>query len=78
MATENKEQVIVAMEGDISNFEKLIKLAKECGFKTILAAMAGDLKRAEAESAEILALVSVDGETRERLAADYGRLRRLQ
>ena len=32
MATENKEQVLVAMEGEISNFEKLIKLAKECGF----------------------------------------------
>ena len=28
MATENKEQVLVAMEGDISNVEKLIKLAK--------------------------------------------------
>jgi hypothetical protein len=27
--------VLVAMEGDISNFEKLIKLAKECGFKTL-------------------------------------------
>ena len=78
MATENKEQVLVAMEGDISNFEKLIKLAKGCGLKTILAAMSRDLKRAEAESAEILALASVDGETRERLAADYGRLRRLQ
>ena len=78
MATENKEQVLVAMEGDISNFEKLIKLAKGCGLKTILAAMSRDLKRAEAESAEILALASVDGETRERLAADYGLLRRLQ
>jgi hypothetical protein len=37
-----------------------------------------DLKRAEAELAEILALASVDGVTRERLAAHYGRLRRMQ
>ena len=72
MATENKEQVLVAMEGDISNFEKLIELAKECGFKILLAAMPCNLKRAEAELAEILALASVDGEMRERLAADYG------
>ena len=72
MATENKEQVFVAMEGDIGNAEKLIKLAKECGFKTLFAAMPRDLKRAEAKLAEILALASVDGEMRERLAADYG------
>ena len=78
MATENKEQVLVTMEGDISNFEKLIKLAKECGFKTLLAAMPRDLRWAEAELAEILALASVDGEMRERLAADYGRLKRRQ
>jgi hypothetical protein len=39
MATENKEQVLVAMEGEISNFEKLIKFAKESGFKTLLTAM---------------------------------------
>ena len=78
MATDNKEQVLVTMEGDISNFEKLIKLAKECGFKTLFAAMPRDLKRAEAELAEILALASVDGEMRERLAADYGRLKRRQ
>jgi hypothetical protein len=78
VATENKEQVLMAMKGEISNFEKLIKLAKECGFKTLLTAMPRDVKRAEAELAEILALASVDGETRERLAADYGRLRRMQ
>ena len=78
MATENKEQVLVAMEGDISNVEKLINLAKECGFKTLFAAMPRDLKRAEAKLAEILALVSVDGEMRERLAACYGRPKRRQ
>jgi uncharacterized protein YrzB (UPF0473 family) len=78
MATENKEQVLVAMEGDISNFEKLTKLNKECGFKTLFVAMPRDLKQAEAELAEILALASVDGEMRERLAADYGRLKRRQ
>ena len=78
MATDNKEHVLVAMEGDISNFEKLTKLAKECGFKTLFAAMPRDLKQAEAELAEILALASVDGEMRERLAADYGRLKRRQ
>ena len=70
--------MLVAMEGDISNFVKLIKLAKECGFKTLFAAKPRDLKRAEAELAEILALASVDGVTRERLAAHYGRLRRMQ
>jgi hypothetical protein len=66
------------MEGEISNFEKLIKLAKECGLKTVLTAMPRDSKRAEAELAEILVLASVDGEMREHLAADYERLRRIQ
>ena len=56
MATEDKEQVLVAMEGEISSFERLIEFAKECGFKTLLAAMPRDLRRAEAELAEILAL----------------------
>jgi hypothetical protein len=77
MATEDKEQVLVTMEGDISSFERLIEFAKECGFKTLLAAMPRDLRRAEAELAEILALASVDGEMRERLAADYCRLKRM-
>ena len=44
MPTENKEQVLVAMEGEISNFEKLIKFAKECGFKTLLTATPRDLE----------------------------------
>jgi hypothetical protein len=52
--------VLVAMEGEISNFERLIELAKECGFKILLAAMPRNLKRAEAELAEILALASVE------------------
>jgi hypothetical protein len=38
MATEDKEQVLVAMEGEIGSFERLIEFAKECGFKTLLAA----------------------------------------
>ena len=70
--------MLSAMEGEISNFERLIELAKECGFKTLLSAMPRNLKRTETELAEILALASVDGEMRERLAADYGRLRRMQ
>jgi hypothetical protein len=77
MATEDKEQVLVALEGEMSNLKDLIELAKERGFKTSLAAMTRDLKRAEAELAELLALASVDGEMRERLAADYSRLRSL-
>jgi hypothetical protein len=77
MATEDKEQVLVAREGEISNPEGLIELAKECGYKTPLAAITRDLKQAEAELAEILSLASVDGETRERPAADYWRLRRV-
>jgi len=48
------------MEGEISNFERLIELAKECGFKILLAAMPRNLKRAEAELTEILALASVE------------------
>jgi hypothetical protein len=52
--------VLVTMEGEISNFERLIELAKECGFKILLAAMPRNLKRAEAELAEILALASVE------------------
>ena len=48
------------MKGEISNFERLIELAKECGFKILLAAMPRNLKRAEAELAEILALASVE------------------
>ena len=48
------------MEGEISNFERLIELAKECGFKILLTAMPRNLKRAEAELAEILALASVE------------------
>jgi hypothetical protein len=77
MATEDKEQVLVVLEGEMSNLKDLIELAKERGFKTPLAAMTRDLKRAEAELAELLALASVDGEMRERLAADYWRLRRV-
>ena len=48
------------MKGEITNFERLIELAKECGFKILLAAMPRNLKRAEAELAEILALASVE------------------
>ena len=48
------------MEGEISNFERLIELARECGFKILLAAMPRNLKPAEAELAEILALASVE------------------
>jgi hypothetical protein len=71
----DKEQVLVVLEGEMSNLKDLIELAKERGFKTALAAMTRNLKRAEAELAERLALGSVDGEMRERLAADLWRLR---
>jgi hypothetical protein len=30
MATEDKEQVLAALEGEINNLEELIELAKEC------------------------------------------------
>jgi hypothetical protein len=75
MATEHKEQVLVV--GEMSNLKDLIELAKERGFKTPLAAMTRDFKRGEAEFAELLASASVDGAMRERLAADYWRLRRV-
>jgi hypothetical protein len=62
MATGDKEQVLVALEGEMSNLKDLIEPAKERGFKTALAAMTRNLKWVEAESAERLALASVDGE----------------
>ena len=40
MATEDKEQVLAALEGEISNLEELIELAKGMSF----AAMTRDLK----------------------------------
>ena len=75
MATEHKEQVLVV--GEMSNLKDLVELAKERGFKTPLAAMPRDFKRGEAAFAELLASASVDVAMRERLAADYWRLRRV-
>jgi hypothetical protein len=34
MATNDKEQVIVALEGEINNLKELNELARERGFKT--------------------------------------------
>jgi hypothetical protein len=64
MATNDKEQVIVALEGEINNLKELNELARERGFKTPLAAMIRNLKQAEAKFAEIPSLASVDGEMR--------------
>jgi hypothetical protein len=49
MATGDKEQVLVALEVEMSDLKDLIELAKERGFNTPLAAMTRDLKQAEAE-----------------------------
>ena len=62
---ENKELVLVAMEGDITNLEKLIRLARECGFRKVLSALVKDLQRAQAEVVEIIAMAA-DDELRDR------------
>ena len=52
----DNDQVIVALEGDAGNLEKLVTLARECGFRKLLSALVKDLQKAQAEKIEIIAM----------------------
>ena len=54
------EQVIVALEGDAGNLERLVTLARECGFRKLLSALVNDLRQAQAETVEIIAMAAAD------------------
>ena len=56
----DSEQVIVALEGDAGNLERLVTLARECGFRKLLSALVNDLRKAQAETVEIIAMASAD------------------
>jgi hypothetical protein len=57
---EDKELVLVALEGDIANLEKLVRCARECGFRKVLSALVKDLQKAQAEMVEIIAMAADD------------------
>jgi len=63
----DRELVLVALEGEIANLDKLITLARECGFRKLLSALVKDLHEAGAEAVEIIAMAATD-EPGERLA----------
>ena len=65
----DRELVLVALEGEIANLEKLVTLARECGFRKLLSAPVSDLHKAGAEVVEIIAMAATD-EPHERLQAD--------
>jgi hypothetical protein len=54
----DNDQVLVALEGDADNLEKLVALARECGFRKLLSALVRDLQKAQAEKIEILAMAA--------------------
>jgi len=54
----DNDQVIVALEGDVGNLEKLVTLARECGFRKLLSALVKDLQKAQAEKIEIIAMAA--------------------
>ena len=56
----DSEQVIVALEGDAGNLDKLITVARECGFRKLLSALVKDLQKAQAETIEIIAVAAAD------------------
>jgi len=56
----DNEQVIVALEGDAGNLERLVTLARECGFRKLLSALVNDLRKAQAETVEIIAMAAAD------------------
>jgi len=65
----DRELVLVALEGEIVNLEKLVTLARECGFRKLLSALVKDLHKAGAEVVEIIAMAATD-EPRERMQGD--------
>src|SRR5215467_2874098 len=40
----DSDQVIVALEGDAGNLDKLVTVARECGFRKLLSALVKDLQ----------------------------------
>src|SRR5215471_16235854 len=56
----DSEQVIVALEGDAGNLDKLVTVARECGFRKLLSALVKDLQKAQAETIEIIAMAAAD------------------
>jgi len=64
----DNEQVIVALEGDAGNLERLVTLARECGFRKLLSALVNDLRKAQAETVEIIAMAAADA-LRERIVS---------
>jgi hypothetical protein len=54
------DQVIVALEGDAGNLDKLVTVARECGFRKLLSALVKDLQKAQAETIEIIAMAAAD------------------
>ena len=54
----DNDQVLVALEGNADNLEKLVTLARECGFRKLLSALVRDLQNAQAEKIEILAMAA--------------------
>ena len=57
---EDGELVLVALEGEVANLDKLVTLARECGFRKLLSALVKDLHRAQAEVVEIIAMAAAD------------------
>src|SRR5215469_11134583 len=56
----DSDQVIVALEGDAGNLDKLVTVARECGFRKLLSALVKDLQKAQAETIEIIAMAAAD------------------
>jgi hypothetical protein len=57
---EDEEVVLVALEGEIANLDKLLTLARECGFRKLLSALVKDLHKSRAEVIEIIAMAAAD------------------
>jgi len=57
---EDRELVLVALQGEIANLDKLVTLARECGFRKLLSASVKDLQKAQAEVVEIIAMAAAD------------------
>ena len=69
---ETKQRVLVALEGEIANLEKLVTCARECGFRKLFSALVKDLYKAQADMIEIIAMAA-DDELGDGLQADYQR-----
>ena len=56
----DRELVLVALEGEIVNLDKLVTLARECGFRKLLSALVKDLDKAGAAAVEIIAMAATE------------------